>query len=463
MTFKIRQQFCVFRLQVVTVLLLAITTSGMLSADAETVRISSLEELNYYASQNGNTVIMQPGIYQLADFLPVESMPGRRERGELQFLTFSGNNNTFHLRGVTIEVDTALRAALRAPIHNAEFLVSGHGVTIIGLDITTTGDGTSAAGDLFRIAGDHTILRDCTFRVQGSYPYGYGDLFGKGGSPIIGHRKHSGVLITGESATLIGCRLYMRAYGHGFFIQGGNNHHLEDCYVEGVMRSTDDMLAETSGPAFGVDFRSAYRNREGESRVTLGYMKSLVEDGFRTYSQAENLAFINCTARYMRAGFELRTRGGVRIENSAAIGCERGFWVSTGAVVVNSRGDARYGPLLFLEGDNAQVELELLPTESAMTVHSLATIHGSGHTVTITPTAGENRTRPIPILVAYSQPGAGEAMSPYGQRAARNLVLRNETTMPVVIGKQAADSTITSRGSITENAGRNISITAFSQ
>lgn len=429
-----------------------------LCAGAGEVRVSSLKELAAYATQNGNTIIMQPGIYLLADYLPLETMAARRERGEFQFITFSGSNNIFYLRGVTIEVDTALRAALRAPIHNPEFLISGNDNTFIGLEIITRGRGTSPGGELLRIAGDRNTLRDSLFWVQGSHPYGYGDLFGKGGHPVIHHRKHSGVLITGERATLIGVRIYMRAFGHGFFIQGGNNHHFEDCHVTGVMRSTDEMLAETSGPAFDAGFRSVYRNRAGEHRVTPGYMKSLAEDGFRSYTQAENLTFINCTARYMRGGFELRTRGGARIENSAAIGCERGFWLSTGAIVTNSRGDARYGPLLFLEGDNANVELELMTAESEMTVHSLATIHGSGHNVTIRPAGGENRARPIPIMVAYSQPGAGEAMSPYGQRPARNLVLRNETTMPVVIGPQADGSHISTRGPVEENAGSNIEI-----
>ena len=37
-------------------------------------------------------------------------------------------------------------------------------------------------------------------------------------------------------------------------------------------------------------------------------MKSLAEDGFRTYGQVKNLTFIHCTAKNMRGGFELRTR-----------------------------------------------------------------------------------------------------------------------------------------------------------
>ena len=197
-----------------------------------------------------------------------------------------------------------------------------------------------------------------TLHVCGSFPYGYGDLFGKGGPDIIGPLKKSGVHIAGNGTTVSGCKLYMRSFGHGYYIQeDAENVHFEDCYVEGVMRPTDEMLAETSGPAFKV--------------------------GFRTYGQHKNLSFKNCTAKNMRGGFELRSKTGVQLENCTAIGNERGFWISTDAVLRNCRGDAQYGPLLFVEGDNASVELELLPAESPMNVHALATIQGQGDNVTI--------------------------------------------------------------------------------
>lgn len=50
----------------------------------------------------------------------------------------------------------------------------------------------------------------------------------------------------------------MRAFGHAFYLRGGpENTCFEDCYVEGKMRPTDDILAETSGPAHERDFRSS--------------------------------------------------------------------------------------------------------------------------------------------------------------------------------------------------------------
>lgn len=414
------------------------------------IRITSLEQLAEYGGQSGNHIEMDPGLYRLIDYIPLEKIPGRRDKGEWHFLHLTGHDNVFDLTGVTIELDTQLRAALRAPIHNPEFVISGDNNVLNGLTITSVGDGTSNAGNLLSIWGHGNTLSNGTFHVQGSTPYGYGDLFGKGGPGVLPHRKHSGVQITGDNNRIIGCRLYLRSFGHGFFVQGGSDTYFEDCYVEGEVRSTDEMLAETSGRAFEVGFRSVYRNRQGENVVTPGYMKSLAEDAFRTYGNTHGVTFINCTAKNMRAGWELRSSGPIRIENCTSIANERGFWVGSDAIVRNSRGDAKYGPLLFLEGDGSLVELELMADESEMNVHSIATIHGSGHTVSILPWQGRNRSREAPILLAYSQPGGGEGMSPYGQRPARRVSLTNGTAMPVAIGRQAGDCQIESVGAVSD-------------
>jgi len=224
--------------------------------------------------------------------------------------------------------------------------------------------------------------------------------------------------------------------------------HFEDCYVEGELRKTDDVLAETSGPAFDVNFRTWTANREGKYIVTPGYMKSLCEDGFRTYNQNKNISFKNCTAKNTRAGFELRTNGGTRLENCTTIGTERAYWVGNDAIIKNSRGDANYGPLLFLEGSNVSVELEVLPNESDRIVHALATIQGSNNKVTLY--SKKQRKQELPILVGYTHPEHGESMSPYAQAPAVNLTLINKTNMPVVIGKQVVNENVKSSGKLTK-------------
>ena len=64
----------------------------------------------------------------------------------------------------------------------------------------------------------------------------------------------------------------MRSFGHAFFIQGGDNTYFEECYAEGEIRPTDQMLAESSGPAFENDFASVYRTYQGKKTIPSGYM-----------------------------------------------------------------------------------------------------------------------------------------------------------------------------------------------
>ncbi len=416
------------------------------------VSISGLAELAQAAALNGQNVKLKPGMYRMIDFIPLSSIKDRQKREEWQFLNFSGNDNTFDLSGVTIEFDTALRGALHAPIHTDEFLIKGSNNTLKGLTITNIGNGIVMGGAVVGVTGSGNTLRDCTIRVQGSAPYGYGDLFGKGG------HKHSGMHITGNGTHLVGCKVFTHAFGHAFYLQEDcADCSFEDCYAEGVMRRTDEILAETSGMAFDRKFRTEMKNRSGEALILPGYMKALSEDGFRTYGTHKNLRFKNCTAKNMRGGFELRTKTAPRVENCTAIGCERAFWVSTGAVVTKCQGDTQFGPLLYVEGDNATVDVKLLPTEAdKVTVHAITAIYGTGNKVSLT--AKGKREHALPIMVGHGPPGMGENMAPHSVKDTRRLTLRNETTMPIVIGAKAGQCEINTNGPVVENQGKDIVI-----
>ena len=92
------------------------------------------------------------------------------------------------------------------------------------------------------------------------------------------------------------CKVFNRAFGHSYYIQAGDNIRLEDCYAEGFMRATSDMLRDTNGPAFDLGFKSVYENRDGRYMITPGYTKALTEDGFPPYGGAGSVTLVNCTA-----------------------------------------------------------------------------------------------------------------------------------------------------------------------
>ncbi|MBL9116244.1 MAG: right-handed parallel beta-helix repeat-containing protein [Verrucomicrobiaceae bacterium] len=413
---------------------------------------SSLAELAKAAALSSQKVKLKPGLYRLRDYIPPESIPERRKAQKWQFLTFSGSDNTFDLTGVTIELDTALRQALRSPIHTDEFLITGDRNTVRGLTITSVGNGRAFGGAVLGVSGAGNTLKDCVVHVQGSAPYGYGDLFGKGGF------KHSGVHITGSGSRIIGCKVFTKAFGHAFYLQENCDDVLfENCHAEGVMRRTDEILAETSGMAFERKFMSEVMNRSGTKRIQPGYTKALSEDGFRTYHTHRNLVLRNCTAKNMRGGFELRTKTAPKLENCTAIGCERAFWVSTGAVMTKCKGDVQFGPLLYVEGDKAKVDVQLLPTEANKgMVHAIAALYGIDNEVTIT--AKGRRVHELPILVGFTPPAMGENATAFGERNVRGLILRNLTTMPVVIGVKAEKCQIITRGAVKENLGSEIAV-----
>ena len=298
---------------------------------------------------------------------------------------------------------------------------------------------------MLSVWGDGNTLTDVTLYVHGSSPFGYGDLLGKGKPGLAPLHKQSGLMVGGDDTTLTRCRVISRAFGHCFYIQGARNTLLQDCYAEGITRSTNDMLRERGGMAEEFDYRSVYENRDGRFLITPGYRKSLTEDGFRTYGkggprgQKTGLTrLINCTAINTRAGFEIVGPSDgeekTQLIGCTALGTERGFLLINGNIVTRRcRGDIVHGPLLYLwKGENADVELEVVGEGSDYTVHALATISGAGHRVKLTRWAAEGDLPHLPIMLGYGMPAHAEMSTPILEEPARGIVLINETSCPVI-------------------------------
>ena len=416
------------------------------------VEVASLNDLASAASLSHQEIRLRPGVYRMADYLTGTVLEAIRkdrtgkpeaERPPVPMFVFKGNGNRIDCRDAVIEIDTSLYQKL-PPGYTRCIIVEGRENTITGLSIRNTGANRGSGGNILSLAGDCTTLEDVTLHVSGSYPYGYGDLFGKGGPNLVSRQKQSGIQIIGNGSVVRRCRVYSRAFGHCFYIQDGEGIRIEDSYAEGTMRATIDMLRETEGVACDLGFRSVYENRDGRYSIAPGYVKSLVEDGFRTYGSAGRVTLVNCTAVNTRAGFEIGAPDDATenslLENCVARGCERAFLIGSNTVIRRGRGDIVHGPLLYLRGGRgSEVDLELTGNEPESLVHAVATIAGEGHKVVLKRQQGEVALPALPILIGFGMPDHGEMSSPIRPASASGIILRNEIAFLPVIESDLAE------------------------
>lgn len=424
--------------------------------------VDSIEQFRQAMDQSGGKFRVKPGVYKVVD----------AEADNQTVFHCNGNDNYFDMRGVTIQIDTRVLADLRGPEHSLTvYRVKGSNLTFKGAVFESIGDNAPFRSlQDFSVYGDNCTFEDCTFIVRGCSPYGYGDLLGKGKDRVTRLQKHSGVQIMGANTTLRRCKVINYAFGHCFFVQGGLNTRFEDCYAEGQMRSTTEMLKDTSGPAFEVNFASVYKNREGQAVITPGYMKCLCEDGFRTYSKGGpggrptgKVTLINCTAKNTRAGFEITGPADgpdkTILRNCTAIGCERAYLIGDNVVTWKCRGDAQYGPLLYLRGGSgSDIELGLIGGGSEYTVHALATVAGKNHRLKIYQQGKALKRSPVPIMVGYEMPEHAEMSSPIKPGLAENIKLVNSTLMPLMMSDRTVDCEIETNGNVDVNHSRQTSV-----
>jgi hypothetical protein len=436
-----------------------------LQAAESLIVVSNLTELARVAAQSGQTIKLQPGVYRLADYLTESVLEKIRagvdrnqSRPPVPMFVFSGDQNRFDLREVVIEIDTELYAKLPGRSYIRCVIISGKGNHIDGLTIRNTGPQKGSGGNILSVAGASNTLENVTLHVRGSFPYGYGDLMGKGGPNLVNIQKQSGIQVLGNGSVLRRCRVFSQAFGHCFYVQVGTNIRLEDCYAEGAMRPTSEMLRDTSGPAFDLGFKSVYENRDGRYLITPGYMKSLSEDGFRTYGNAGTVTLLNCTAINTRAGFEIGAPDNSPVktilQNCLARGCERAYLLGSHTIVRQCRGDAKYGPLLYLRGGrDSDIELELAGDASDYAVHTLATIAGTNHIVRLTAQPHETNFPKVPILFGFGMPAHAEMASPINAAATRNVTLLNQIpNVAVISSAEAMNCKIETKGKILGDA-----------
>lgn len=332
----------------------------MLSSNLQSqVLVNSIKELVPYLDDDNVHVKMAPGVYNITaedvkkGMYPKESNIKRICK---VLLLFEGNNSTYDFTGVTINVETAVfRSFGNFRVNEIQILGNNNVLKNLTLvDVGSVHDGPTVGALNLCMDGRENRIEGFHVTAKGSFPYGYGDAFGKGGNSVINHQKHSACLIRGESNHLKNSTFIHRSYGHCIFMQAANNPLIEGCYVEGEVRKTDDMLAEegTGSPADKVGFKTVWGYK-----LPKGYMMSTGEAGIRAYNAGEtyidgeffrrgtsNPTVINCTVKYMRTGVTIAHATGKKyVENCTAMGCENGFSLGSGEVV-GCRADVTHGP-----------------------------------------------------------------------------------------------------------------------
>ncbi len=448
------------------------------AAADEFTKISSIVELAKYAAMNDVKVVMEAGQYrldqetlkQITDAVPAVKDQLPNEDSFRSFIRFSGSGSVYKLSGVSILIDSKLHRAFGRNATD-EIFVTGNNNHIEGLDIKDVGDTPTTASSvrMVHVIGDDNTISNISLLVSGSSPYGYGNNLGKGKNSIVPLHKHTSLLVTGKNNKIIGCRVITLAFGHGIVMQGSVDTLIKNCYVEGRMRNTNDILAEKSGMAFDLGFKSDYP----PGYIPPSKVICLSEDGVRAYPSGShvggrrtlNITVLDTTVKNMRSGFDLSEAGGkVLVSGCTSIGCnEKGYNVPSGGVIEKSKGDAMYGPLLGMFDERSRdcrIELELMDTCGDYPPARLAEINGIGHKITISNYQNKVRELSIPIVLGrsfYTDVNHWRGIiKDYNDRSGGSgITLINRTQMPILICDNISDSSISTDGIVIDDQGTN--------
>ncbi len=420
------------------------------------VVIDSLDALRGYAHLDNVKVGLKPGTYRLDRAL------------YHHFIEFTGNGSTFDMTGVRIQANTGLFSDFGVIPGIGGFYsvidLTGDRITMQGGYFETHGDktGLQSRNKIFNITGDDVTLRGATVHTAGSFPWGYGSLFGISGDPV---RKMNGIRIgaPAERVSLIDCTVHMRAMGHGIFIQGAADTLIDGCKVDGLLRRTGDILAETAGFAAERDFRikgsgeGVLPDRDG--RIPPGDMVSLSEDGIRLYDKSGDVrtgktTIRNATVTGMRRGIctGFGVGGNLIVNSTVRDTIQAGFHIGKDDVLLGAKADAKYAEALSIAQNiysGARVELEILDSREGSGNHLLAQINGIHHAVSLYAAEPAFVPRDMRIEIATNDGFLGK-LDNYGEDRpdgkAVDITLMNLTPAAVVMSERAERITVSGEG-----------------
>ncbi|WP_156109183.1 hypothetical protein [Polaribacter sp. Hel1_85] len=439
------------------------------------ITVNNLSELVSYLDDDNVDVKMVPGVYTITAE-DVEKGLYKQEttikNTSKVLLLFKGNNSTYDFSGVTIKIDTkVLQAFGNFQVYELQ-IVGNHNVlkNLTMLDDGSVHDAPTRRACNIVMDGSYNKIEGFKVTTKGSFPYGFGDAFGKGGRSVIKHQKHSACLIRGESNHLKNSSFIHRSYGHCIFMQAANNALIEGCVVEGEVRKTDAMLAETSGPAFDVGFKTVWGYK-----LPKGYMLSTGEAGIRAYDGGNtvidgkfykrgtsNPTVLNCTVKYMRTGVTIAHATGKKyVEGCKAIGCENAFSLGSGEVV-NCSADCSYGPVYsstYKRDVKYNAEITIIPASNPYYngSGSVAYIGGSGHKIVLK--GGEE---PVKKGLAIKVGGDKKNIRLLNGNFPRqnnfkgwDFELVNYTNFPIELSDKSSGVTVKSVGKVSDSGSNN--------
>ena len=189
-------------------LLPVVASCGRLHAES-TVNVSTLLELCEAVRKSDQTIIMKPGRYTLTE------LPERSRR-----ISCSGSNNRIELSGVNVNipVGTTRKSYITMSGDNNTFKGGEFEDTYkSGLEEVTDFSSYNknrstlarglAGSAVFSVSGDNNRIVGTKLTVRGSFPYGYGSIYGIGADNVFGLDKRCGILIKGKSNTVDGCEI----------------------------------------------------------------------------------------------------------------------------------------------------------------------------------------------------------------------------------------------------------------
>jgi hypothetical protein len=327
------------------------------------------------------------------------------------------------------------------------------------------------------IQGDGVQLVACRFTVRGSFPYGYGNIYGIGRGNVVGLKKHCGILVKGDHAVIDGCTVTMEAFGHAIFMQGADGTVVRNTQVVGGVRRSDELYAETHAGdlARKFDYRMQWPEEVKGLPIPRGHMINLTEDGIRAYAGTGHVTVENCQVLKMRGGIKLYMARSAAVSNCEVRDCViQGFSLPSRGTLDGCRGNAAYGPLLYIHFDShhsQRIDLQVLPSPHGLGDHPLAAIKGSGHRIRLIPGgdfAGETLR---PVIVGYplrfdflcvDYPAVPQGYASHFARhapetyRASGINIHNETIHPVVLGIRSRENDVTSLGPVQDDGANHV-------